>query len=278
MSPNQLLALIEEAIKALSSQNRLFETDGRLVTLPRDEPISVYGDIHGDYDTLKKLPLQRHGIKVFLGDYVDRGPKPIDVLVRLMNQVVNHPHQTVLLRGNHEGPADVPVHPRDFPARLQRRYPDSWPEVLGSFQRLFDSLATAAVIPGEALLIHGGIPSTASTLHDLGDAHQRHPADTTLVEALWNDPVTMDGYHPSSRGTGRHFGPDVVEKFLECNGLKALIRGHESYHKGYHSMDRVLTLHTLSLPIYGSPTPAYLEAPPGTSYEPSKLGNLIRVT
>jgi serine/threonine protein phosphatase 1 len=65
------------------------------------------GDIHGDLEALErllaKLPaLQEDDTVVFLGDYLDRGPHPAEVvgLVRAFAEM--GPQHTVTLRGNHE--------------------------------------------------------------------------------------------------------------------------------------------------------------------------------
>ncbi len=65
------------------------------------------GDIHGDLDGLERLlaklpPLEEDDTVVFLGDYVDRGPQPANVvgLVRAFAEM--GPQHTVTLRGNHE--------------------------------------------------------------------------------------------------------------------------------------------------------------------------------
>ncbi len=63
------------------------------------------GDIHGQFDLLKelidKINPSREDQLVFLGDYVDRGPKTPQVLDWLIDFKAEYPH-TVMLRGNHE--------------------------------------------------------------------------------------------------------------------------------------------------------------------------------
>ena len=63
------------------------------------------GDIHGEYDKLQGLldciqPTTDDRL-VFLGDYIDRGPKSCEVVLRLMRLVEELP-RTILLQGNHE--------------------------------------------------------------------------------------------------------------------------------------------------------------------------------
>ena len=54
-----------------------------------------------------------------------------------------------------------------------------------------------------------------------------------MCEALWSDPCEMDGRHPSKRGVGVMFGPDVSARFCEDNGLKYVVRSHEVKNEGY---------------------------------------------
>lgn len=59
------------------------------------------GDIHGNFLTmqalLKQLPIQKDDKIVFLGDYIDRGPRSYEVLEFLKNNP-----QYIYLWGNHE--------------------------------------------------------------------------------------------------------------------------------------------------------------------------------
>jgi serine/threonine-protein phosphatase 5 len=40
-----------------------------------------------------------------------------------------------------------------------------------------------------------------------------------MCEILWADPCKMNGRHPSKRGVGLSFGPDVAKRFLDANDL-----------------------------------------------------------
>lgn len=73
-----------------------------------DDPITIVGDLHGQfYDFLKLLENDVGGNSettkyVFLGDYVDRGNFSVEVLLLILAMKINRPKQVVLLRGNHE--------------------------------------------------------------------------------------------------------------------------------------------------------------------------------
>lgn len=65
------------------------------------------GDIHGDLDQLKDLlarvqPLGKGDKLVFLGDYVDRGPKSREVIDFVRRELPRTGAKVVCLRGNHE--------------------------------------------------------------------------------------------------------------------------------------------------------------------------------
>lgn len=73
-----------------------------------DDPITIVGDLHGQfYDFLKLLEPDVGGNSettkyVFLGDYVDRGNFSIEVLLLVLSMKINRPKQVIMLRGNHE--------------------------------------------------------------------------------------------------------------------------------------------------------------------------------
>jgi len=66
--------------------------------------IYAISDIHGCYDHLIRLlnmipPLQPDDKLIFLGDYIDRGPKSYEVVEHLLSLPKE---QTIFLKGNHE--------------------------------------------------------------------------------------------------------------------------------------------------------------------------------
>lgn len=65
------------------------------------------GDIHGDLDAVHKLmsclpTLTKQDTLVFLGDYIDRGPKSAEVVEWVRTLPARTPAKVVCLRGNHE--------------------------------------------------------------------------------------------------------------------------------------------------------------------------------
>ena len=45
------------------------------------------------------------------------------------------------------------------------------------------------------------------------------PEEGLMTEILWSDPHPQNGRHPSKRGVGVQFGPDVAHAFLNDNKL-----------------------------------------------------------
>ena len=78
--------------------------------MPEGTRIYAIGDIHGRLDLLDSVLARidtdmivhpaSNAIRIFLGDYIDRGPDSKGVLDRLVDYCVTHP--SVCLKGNHE--------------------------------------------------------------------------------------------------------------------------------------------------------------------------------
>ena len=70
--------------------------------------VIIFGDIHGNfndihfiYDKFISNPKYATTKFIFLGDYVDRGPKPVEVVCFLFALKLSDPKRFYLLRGNH---------------------------------------------------------------------------------------------------------------------------------------------------------------------------------
>lgn len=71
------------------------------------DPVTIVGDIHGQYyDLLKLLEPETGGdvstsTYLFLGDYVDRGNFSVEVMCLVLGLKICYPKTVIMLRGNH---------------------------------------------------------------------------------------------------------------------------------------------------------------------------------
>ena len=61
---------------------------------------------------------------------------------------------------------------------------------------------------------------------------------------MWSDPEDIKGWNTSPRGAGYLFGGNVVEEFLQRNGLKYIVRAHQLVMEGYkmHFNEKLITV------------------------------------
>jgi len=272
---DQMLDLVRKAESILRSERSDGEHDGirieeGLVRIPSLHTLVVVGDIHGDFRSLAHILEESRvleGIEegekkiLFLGDYGDRGDKSAEVYATLLRLKVMFLSSVILLRGNHEGPRDLQAAPHDLPYQLQGKFGTHAGSIYEELLRLFDCLYSAAIIPGKYLLLHGGVPSLASSIDDIAHASLTHPAMSHLEEILWNDPVeNIHGTAMSPRGAGKLFGEDVTRRILKLVNAVTVIRGHEPCQEGvctFHD-GMILTVFSRKGPPYGNTHGAFI--------------------
>lgn len=70
-----------------------------------------------------------------------------------------------------------------------------------------------------------------------------------LTDLLWSDPTnSCERFLPSNRGSGCYFGFVATSHFLKKNGMKMIVRGHESIKKGIDTNHdkKVITIYSSS--------------------------------
>jgi protein phosphatase len=255
----------------------------RLVKLePLGEAV-VVGDLHGDFESLihtlksssflQRMARSKDSTLVFLGDYGDRGAHSTEVYYTVLRLKLAFPEQVVLMRGNHEGPEDLMASPHDLPMQFQHRFKKKWVVAYAKTRELWAHLYNAVLVEERYLMVHGGLPSSISSIQDLARAHISHPEKEFLEDLLWSDPSdTVQDAYPSPRGAGKLFGKKVTENALKKVNAKILIRGHEPCEEGFkiNHDGKVLTLFSRRGAPYFNKHGAYLDLPLSEKFKSAK--------
>ncbi|KAF8605620.1 Serine/threonine-protein phosphatase 2B catalytic subunit A1 [Ceratobasidium sp. AG-I] len=241
LTEDQALWIIERGTALLRAEPNLLEVDA---------PITVCGDVHGQYYDLMKLfevggnPADTRYL--FLGDYVDRGYFSIECVLYLWSLKIWYPETLFLLRGNHEC-----RHLTDyFTFKLECKH--KYSERL--YEAVMDSFCTlplAAVMNKQFLCIHGGLSPELHTLDDLRsiDRFREPPTHGLMCDILWADPLEDFGsektnesfIHNHVRGCSYFFTYQAACQFLERNNLLSIIRAHEAQDTGYRMYRKTKT-------------------------------------
>jgi len=240
------------------------------------ENLVVISDLHGDSNSLFRILseinydhflLKELNKLVFLGDYVDRGMDSLSIIYTICRLKSSYPDSVILLRGNHEAPAEFPFSPHDLPYKTEERFGQRWRGIYKETLALFRALTILMRVRDRLLLVHGGLPADEVSAIKLAesltpnDEIQFKSNNSMLEEFLWNDPRDLPEdkrYARSRRGLGRYFGPTVTRTWLKETGTRALIRGHEPC-RGFkldHN-NKIITLFSCR-DIYPNSTAAYL--------------------
>ena len=230
----------EQAKFIITSATELLRAEPNLLEL--DAPITVCGDVHGQYYDLMKLfevggdPADTRYL--FLGDYVDRGYFSIECVLYLWALKLWYPNTLFLLRGNHEC-----RHLTDyFTFKLECRHKYS-EEIYELCMESFCALPLGAIMNKQFLCIHGGLSPEFQTLDDLRaiDRFREPPTHGLICDLLWADPLEEFGQektnesfvHNHVRGCSYFFTYNAACQFLERNNLLSIIRAHEAQDAGY---------------------------------------------
>ncbi|MFN4336536.1 MAG: metallophosphoesterase family protein [Candidatus Nitrosocaldus sp.] len=236
---------------------------GGLARISSFEELILIGDLHGDLNALLSIVeivrfLDGHSTLILLGDYGDRGMMSVEVYSTLLYLKSIYPDRIIMLRGNHEGPIDLPFYPHDLPMMLEDKFGTDATQIYLRMRELFNIMYTGVLVDGLMLVLHGGIPVNMKSLDDVAYAEEMYPKSSNLEEILWNDPRDIQGYRPSARGYGYYFGKDITEHALGTVNARLLVRAHEPCN-GY-KIDHdglVLTLFSCKEP-YGNDKASYM--------------------
>jgi len=227
----QVYAICEKARAVFTEQDMLLDLEA---------PISLCGDIHGQFHDLLRIfenagypPVSNY---LFLGDYVDRGKKSLETILLLFALKIKYPENFFLLRGNHESPSICRIY--GFYDECKQRYNV---KLWRTFCDVFNWLPASAIIDNRVICMHGGLSQAmleqGSTVAEKVLAIQRPaeiPDQGFLCDLLWSDPGhECQGFGPNDRGVSVSFGPDVVTHFLNTENMDLVVRAHQVVEDGY---------------------------------------------
>ncbi|KAK8847952.1 Serine/threonine-protein phosphatase 6 catalytic subunit [Tritrichomonas musculus] len=214
-------------------QEILFE-EGTFLNLSL--PITICGDIHGQFDDLLRLfevsgdPSKTRFL--FLGDFVDRGDFSLEVFALLIAYKVKYPYSFYMLRGNHESRAINTIY--GFYDEVIQKYGHSG--IWKFCNEVFDMLPIAALINNKIYCVHGGLSPDIKLVDQLALIERRQdiPTSGPISDLTWSDPEEINGWAKNARGAGYLYGIRPTKDFLFNNRLDLMVRAHQLMMNGYH--------------------------------------------
>lgn len=258
----------DQALQILEMARDCLAEEPNLLTVPA--PVTVCGDIHGQYYDLLKLFEVGGNPKdtpyLFLGDYVDRGSFSFECLIYLYSLKLNYSDHFWLLRGNHECKHLTSYF--TFKNECLHKYTL---RVYEMCCKSFNALPLAALMNGQYFCVHGGISPELHSIQDVNKINRFReiPSRGLMCDLVWADPIetydedaeenTLEKYVPNSlRGCSFAFTYQASCEFLQRTGLLSIIRAHEAQDAGYRMYKNTKTLGFPSLLTLFS-APNYLD-------------------
>lgn len=238
---NEGLLRQEDALTLISRVMAVLKKEPNLLHVT--DPITVVGDIHGQYYDLIKLfeigGSPKDTQYLFLGDYVDRGCFSCEAALYLLAFKLHYPKSMLMLRGNHEC--------RHLTAYFNFKHECKYKynmQFYDAIMACFDCLPLAAILNGRFLCVHGGLSPDVQTVQDITNINRfrEPPPSGSMTDLLWADPmdeeeedVTPDAMylHNDLRGCSYVFSFKAACQFLKNNNLLSVIRAHEAQDEGY---------------------------------------------
>ncbi|CAO4369637.1 unnamed protein product [Caenorhabditis nigoni] len=226
-----------------------FAKDPALVRIA-SERIYKVGDIHGNYmDFVRHIIIilcDPDATCVFLGDYVDRGNRSLDVLYLMCLVKILFPKKFFFLRGNHETPSINRAY--GFLEECMTLYGTDngkslWKNVNVT---LFSELPLCALFHDKVFLAHGGLSELFLEGRHVLDEITKRPVTIRQwkiwYDLLWSDPLYI--FYPDNIDRpvftksprcnySTVFNQAALDKVLEVQGWILVVRAHEVVKHGF---------------------------------------------
>lgn len=248
-----------DALEMINRAAAILRKEPNLMRLT--DPITVCGDIHGQFfDLLKLLEIggdPKDQQYLFLGDYVDRGCFGCEVVLYLFAFKIKHPDSFFLLRGNHECRHLTAY----FNSKQETKYKYSM-AVYDAMMNAFDCLPLACILNGRFLCVHGGLSPEIKKVEEINSIHRfrEPPSSGPMCDLLWSDPMEDEGntdealyVHNDLRGCSYVFSYAATCQFLVANHLLSVIRAHEAQDEGYRLYKKSSTGFPAVICIFSAP-------------------------
>lgn len=211
----------------------------------------LLGDIHGEFNDLRRIfdrgGAPNHQKYLFLGDYVDRGPKQLETICLLFACKIQWPGMIFLLRGNHEDASMNDYY--GFRDTVLRRFGR---HVYNVFQETFNCMPVAAIVEGKMFCSHAGISPDLQNLNQIRNIPRplSIPSQGLMCDLLWSDPTNniqiQQFQFNHDRGTSVYYGAGAVFDFCQRFEFDVIVRAHEVIDEGYRLMfnNKCLTIYS----------------------------------
>ncbi|KAK0427253.1 hypothetical protein QR680_010134 [Steinernema hermaphroditum] len=206
-----------------------------------DCPVTICGDIHGQFDDLLSI-FQTYGLPpatryLFLGDYVDRGPRSLECLLLLFALRLKYPKHMYLLRGNHESLMTNKAF--GLYNECLATIPNDNDATYLSLNYTFNHLPVAAIVGDRIFCVHGGISPYLKNLNQIDRILRPTAVPPTgfISDLLWSDPTKTKStryWTFNSRGCSVSYNEGAVDQFLRKHDFDMIIRAHECVEDGFY--------------------------------------------
>lgn len=277
ISPHMIGALCEQVIKVLQNKPTVVKIK---------PPVKIFGSLHGQITDLLRF-FEKYGMPdkhagfgtsdieavgyVFLGNYIDRGTRSLEVICLLLALFLKHPHEIVLLRGAHE---DKHINigeglANECEMRLKENIKKN-KSVFAKLNEVFEYLPLACLINDKVLCVPSGIGEHVVSIDQImkikkpikiDHSTQKPTTEQKIVfDLLWSDPVqnleeemnTINEQRSHiAKGTMVRFGVNRIKSFMLQNNLDILIRSHEPVRDGVEKFGETNLYSVFSCSDYG---------------------------